>query len=98
VQDLWKESLNSDVITWQFLIGLYRNKQTNAESEVKTGESTVSHNFTTHSYKWSALKGSGLFMKVEITSLSSSYKDDRVLYEVEDDSFWAMSGKSAGMS
>jgi hypothetical protein len=40
---------------------LYRNKQTNAESEVKTGESTVSHNFTTHSYKWSALKGSGLF-------------------------------------
>jgi hypothetical protein len=37
-------------------------------------------------------------MKVEITSLSSSYKDDRVLYEVEDDSFWAMSGKSAGMS
>lgn len=35
-------------------------------------------------------------MKVEITSLSSSYKDDRVLYEVEDDSFWAVSGKSAG--
>lgn len=36
-------------------------------------------------------------MKIEVTSMYSNYTEDRVLYRVDDDSFWAVSGKSAGI-
>lgn len=36
-------------------------------------------------------------MKIEVTSMYSNYTEDRVLYQVDDDSFWAVSGKSAGL-
>ncbi|VDI40600.1 trafficking protein particle complex subunit 10 [Mytilus galloprovincialis] len=36
-------------------------------------------------------------MKIEVTSMYSNYTEDRVLYRVDDDSFWAVSGKSAGL-
>lgn len=36
-------------------------------------------------------------MKIEATSMYSNYTEDRVLYRVDDDSFWAVSGKSAGI-